>query len=492
MRGDHDPKVSASPAVSDPARSSEPAGQVRRGLALLVAGALFMEILDGTVIAPAAPHIGSSLDVPAVAVNVAISAYVLTLAVVIPISGWLADRFGARLVFMTAIATFTVASIGCAAATSLPLLTATRVLQGTAGAMMVPVGRLVVLRGTAKSDLVRAVAYLTWPALTAPVIAPALGGLLSTYASWRWIFLINVPLGMAGLLLAHRLVPGTRAERAVALDWRGFLGTAAGVAGLVVGMEDLGSLHPRPSVVTLGLAGGAAVLLVAVRHLRRTPRPLLDLRVLQIATFRVAGLGGSGFRAVITAIPFLLALFFQLGFGWTAAQAGLAVIALFVGNIAIKPATTPLMRRMGIRVVMLGAIVGSAVCLVGIALLHAGTPLPLLLGLLLASGVFRSIGFTTYNTSAFADVETPRMSSANTLMSTVQELGAGLGVAVGALLVRLGGPVATGLGLGEGATEPFRVAFVLLAVLLALPFAEALLLPRTAGDAVTGRAAGPR
>jgi EmrB/QacA subfamily drug resistance transporter len=479
------------PVVGGVGNPPERSGQVRRGLALLVAGSLFMEILDGTVIAPAVPHIAADLGVPPVSVNVAISAYVLTLAVLIPISGWLADRFGARRVFMTAIAAFTVASVGCAAATSLPLLTTTRVLQGAAGAMMVPVGRLVVLRTTARSDLVRAVAYLTWPALVAPVIAPALGGLLSTYASWRWIFLINVPLGLAGLVLAHRLVPDARAGETGALDWRGFLPTAVGVAAVVVGMENLGSLEPDAAVVAAGLGVGTGMLVVAVLHLLRARRPLLDLRVLRIATFRVAALGGSSFRAVITAIPFLLALFFQLGFGWTAARAGLVVIALFVGNVAIKPATTPLMRWMGIRTVMLGAIVGSAACLVGIALLRASTPLPLLLGLLVASGIFRSIGFTTYNSSAFADIEPAGMNSANTLMSTLQELGAGLGVALGAVLVRLGGHLAGGAGPGHGAAEPFRVAFALLAVLLVLPLAEAVLLPHTAGDAVTGRAPEP-
>jgi EmrB/QacA subfamily drug resistance transporter len=478
---------SAAAAATGTGSPPATAGRVPRGLALLVAGSLFMEILDGTVIAPAAPHIAAGFGVPAVAVNVAITAYVLTLAVLIPISGWLTDRFGARRIFLTALAVFTLASIGCAAAASLPMLTATRVLQGVGGAMMVPVGRLVVLRTTAKSELMTAIAYLTWPALVAPVIAPALGGLLSTYASWRWIFLINVPLGLAGLVLAGRLVPDARTPETTALDWRGFALAAVGVAALVIGIEGVGSGRADGVVVTVGLGVGVATLTATVLYLLRARRPLLDLRVLRIATFRVTALGGGIFRAVITAIPFLLPLLFQLGFGWTAARAGLVVIALFLGNVAIKPATTPLMRRYGIRTVMLGAITASAACLIGIALLQPGTPLPLLLVLLAASGIFRSIGFTSYNTSAFADVEPTRMSSANTLMSTVQELGAGLGVAVGALLVRLGGPVAQGTGLGDGADEPFRVAFALLAVLLVVPLVEALLLPRTAGHAVTGR-----
>src|SRR3954471_9419310 len=234
--------------------TSEPYRGVTRSLALLVAGAYFMEILDATVIAPAAPHIAADLSVAPVTVNVAITAYVLTLAVLIPISGWLTERFGARPVFAVAIAIFTLASAGCAAAVSMPMLVATRVLQGVGGAMMVPVGRLVVLRNTAKSDLITAIAYLTWPALVAPVVAPALGGVLSTYASWRWIFLINVPLGVAGAALARRLVPDLRAPRSVPLDWRGCALTALGVAGLVVGLEGVGAAHPEPAVVATGLA----------------------------------------------------------------------------------------------------------------------------------------------------------------------------------------------------------------------------------------------
>ena len=470
--------------MSDPAAARD----VRRGLALLVAGGLFMEILDGTVIAPAAPHIAASFGVPAVSVNVAVTAYVLTLAVLIPISGWLTDRFGARRIFMTAVAIFTLASAVCAVAGSLPMLTATRVLQGVGGAMMVPVGRLVVLRTTAKSDLMRAIAYLTWPALVAPVIAPALGGALSTYASWRWIFLINVPLGAIGLVLARRLVPDVREPDAARLDWRGFGLTAVGVAALVVGIESVGSSRPDVSVAVPAFGVAGVALTAAVLYQLRVPRPLLDLRILRIPTYRATAFGGSIFRAVISAIPFLLPVFLQVGFGWTAAQSGLVVISLFFGNIAIKPLTTPLMRRFGIRSVLLGAIITSAACLVGISMLENTTPLALIVAVLALSGTVRSIGFSAYNSSAFADVEPERMTKANTLMSTLQELGAGLGVAVGALLVRIGGPVAGATGLDDSAAGGFRVAFVLLAVLLIVPAVEALRLSRTAASAVTGRA----
>ena len=453
-----------------------------RWLALLVAGAFFMEILDATVIAPAAPHIAEDLHVTAVSINVAITAYVLTLAVLIPISGWLTEKFGARRIFTVAVGLFTLASAGCAAATSLPMLVATRVLQGVGGAMMVPVGRLVVIRTTAKTDLVRAIAYLTWPALVAPLVAPALGGVLSTYASWRWIFLVNLPLGVVALVLARRLVPDVRADDPGRLDLRGFLLAACGIAALVFGLEGVAAQRPRWAVAIGALALAAAALAGTVRHLLRYDRPLVDLRILAVKTYRVTALGGSVFRAVITAIPFLLPLFFQLGFGWSAARAGLVVIALFAGNVGIKPATTPLMRRFGIRAVMLGSVLLSAACLAGIALLEPATPLPLLLGVLLLSGIFRSTGFTTYNTVAFADVPTPRMTGANTLMSTVQELGGGLGVAAGALLVRLGA------GVGADGAAAYRFAFVVLALLLAVPAVEAFLLPRSAGNVVAGRA----
>ena len=472
--------------------AGEPAG-LRRGLALLVAGAFFMEILDGTVIAPAAPLIAVDLGVRAVDVNIAISGYLVTVAVLIPISGWAADRFGVRRVFTAAIAAFTVASAGCALAPDLAVLTATRVLQGVGGALMVPVGRLAVLRATPKADLIRAIAYLTWPALLAPVLAPAVGGVLAEYASWRWIFVINVPLGLAGLVLARRLVPNLRADGAPSLDRLGFVLTALGVGALMVAVENVGAAAVDVPLVVGGALAAAALLTGAVVHLMRAAgragpaAPLLDLRILAIHSYRVTATGGSVYRMVIVAIPFLLPLLFQLGFGWSAAQAGVVVIALFAGNVGIKPVTTPLMRRFGIRTVLLAAIPASVVCLLGIAALTPSTPLPLLIALLAVSGVFRSIGFSAYNSLAFADVEPGRMTPANTLMTTVQELGGGLGIAVGALLLRLGEPLTALIGLADDATSPYRVAFVLLAVLLLVPLAGVVGLSRSAGASVTGR-----
>lgn len=453
-----------------------------RALALLVAGAFFMENLDATVIAPAAPHIGAELGVPPVSINLAITAYILTLAVLVPVSGWLADRLGGRRVFAGAIVVFTVASAGCALAPNLPVLVGMRVLQGAGGALMVPVGRLVVLRATAKSDLVRAIAYLTWPALLAPVLAPALGGFLADHASWRWIFLINLPIGLLALVLALRIVPDTRAPERAPLDRAGLALTVLGVAGVVVGMEAVGAADPRWTVVVGGLGIGALALVAAVRHLLRVPNPLVDLRVLRTVTLRLQASGGSVYRGVILAVPFLVPLFLQIGFGWTATAAGLAVVAVFVGNIGIKPVTTPLMRRFGIRTVLLGSIAAGAVCLAALGFVQRDTPVPVLLGLLLAGGVFRSIGFTAFNSVTFADVPEGEMVHANTLVSTLQELGVGLGVAVAALFVRAGELVTVD---AEGS---FRVAFWLLTATLVIPAYQSWRLSRTAGDHVTGRA----
>jgi EmrB/QacA subfamily drug resistance transporter len=461
-----------------------------RALALLVAGTFFMENLDGTIIANAAPRIAESFGTAAVDVNVVMTAYLITLAVGIPASGWLAERWGARTVFCSAIAIFTLASGLCAISVSLPMLTVMRVLQGLGGAMMVPVGRLVVLRATDRRDLVIAIAYLTWPGLLAPVLAPALGGLFVTYASWRWIFLVNLPLGAVCMVAALRMVrAGERPAGRARLDWVGFALTGAGLAAVVLGMERLGD--GAPAVPSLILAVGFGLLAVAVIHLRRTAHPLLDLRTLRIRTYRATTVGGLVFRTMVSAAPFLLPLMFQDAFGWSPLRAGIVVIAVFVGNVGIKPLTTPLMRRFGFRPVLLASTAGFSATFVGCALVSGSTPLWITVPVLVASGIFRSTGFTAYNTLQFADVGHEQMSAANTLAATGQQLAAGLGVAVGALILRLSGPAASTLfdDGGSGAAGPYRVAFLVLAVLSCASCVEALRLDPDAGSAIRPTAA---
>lgn len=442
-----------------------------------------MEILDGTIIATAAAGMAADLHVRPVDINLAMTSYLITLAVGIPISGWLAKRFGARRVFTAAIAIFTLASLLCALSPNLAFLCGARMLQGLGGAMMVPVGRLVVLRDADRKEFLEAIAYLTWPALIAPVIAPALGGLLTTYASWHWIFLINVPLGIIAFITATRVVPDIRARKVPPPDWTGFVLCGVALAALVIGLERVGSAPTRWAGVVLWLGLALASGTGALWWFRRARHPLLDLRALRIPTFRAGNGGGALYRLVINAVPFLLPLMFMLGFGWTAFEAGLMTMAVFAGNVLIKPATSPLIRRFGFRNVLLLSNAGGALVLGACALLGPETPLVAIAAVLFASGVLRSIGFSAYNTLQFADVPKARMSGANTLSSTIAQIATGLGVAVGALILR----AADALLPGAAPVASYQWTFAVLAVLMLYPVLEALLMHRTAGEEVRTR-----
>jgi EmrB/QacA subfamily drug resistance transporter len=455
-------------------------------MALLVAGAFFMEILDATIITPAIPLMATSFGIDPVDVNVAISAYLVTVAVLIPASGWMADRFGARPVFVAAIAIFTLASVGCAASVSLPMLVAMRVLQGVGGAMMVPVGRLAVLRFSGKANRVRAIAMLTWPALAAPVVAPVLGGAIATLGSWRWIFIVNIPIGIIGFLLSLKLIRGAADPSPRPLDWRGLAALGAGIAAALIALERIRVTGTDWLLVAIGAAVAAVLLAAAAWHLLHYRYPLVQLRVLRVPTLRITVSAGSLYRLVITAVPFLLPLQFQLVFGWTPFASGLLVAALFAGNIAIKPATTPLMRRYGIRRVLLINAVLSVVCFGLLAVLAPGIPVAVIAAILFVSGALRSIGFTAYNSLAFSDVDGDELTHANTLNAAVQELAAGLGIAVAALALSTFTPLVAEHGRGPGAA--YGLTFLMLGALMVVTIVETLRLPRDAGSAVTAKA----
>jgi EmrB/QacA subfamily drug resistance transporter len=447
----------------------------QRNIALLVAGTFFMENLDGTILTTAAPSIGVAFGVASLSVGVAITAYLLTLAVLIPLSGWLTRRFGARRIFLTAIVVFTVASILCALSQNLTELIVFRVLQGVGGALMVPVGRLAVLRVTTKGDLIRTMALLTWPALAAPVIAPLVGGILTTYASWHWIFLINVPLGVVAFVVAVRILPREERLSPPPLDWLGLSLTGIGLGVLVyLGSLLAGTEQNLVELATLAVIG-LGLLGAATWHFLRARHPLLRLRTLRVETFRLAHAGGSVFRMTISAMPFLLPLLFQDSFGYSPLLAGALVLFVFIGNIAIKPLTTPLLRRFGFRTVIIAATSGAALSMVLCAFLTAETPLVVVAILLIFSGVVRSTGFTAYITIAFADVPQADMTDANTFASTLQQVAAGFGVAIGAIALR-GGEAAVG-GLGA-----FQFSFIVIGALTLLSTAEALRLSRGAGE----------
>ncbi len=457
--------------------------------ALLVAGAFFMEFLDGTVIATALPDMARSFGVQAVDLNIGISAYLITLAVLIPASGWIADRFGARKVFTLALAIFTLASVLCGLATSVDQFVAMRVLQGMGGALMVPVGRLAVLRTTPKHLLIAAIATLTWPALVAPIIGPPLGGFITSYANWRWIFFINVPLGLIAIVLALRIIPDIYEESRRPFDTPGFIATSVAMVSLVCAMEMMGAQQVNTGITLALLAVGGVTMIYALRHFRRAEWPMIRLDALQVPTFRVTMYGGSLFRASISAVPFLLPLLFQVGFGMDAFHSGLLVLAVFVGNLTIKPATTPLIRGLGFKKLLLinGAL--NVLALLACAFLTPQTPVWVIMLVLYLGGVFRSIQFTAISTLAFADVPSPQMSYANTLFSTATQLAVGLGITLGAIGIRIGELCSEMLGIEALPGIGFRLAFVAIALVCLLGMFDTLRLVKDAGSAVSSKQA---
>jgi EmrB/QacA subfamily drug resistance transporter len=457
-----------------------------RNTALLVAGCFFMEMLDGTIVTTATPQIGRSLNATPTSVGLVVTAYLLTLATAIPLSGWLTRRYGNRAVFLSAIAVFTLASLGCAASTSLGMLIGMRVLQGAGGAMMVPVGRNMVVSMADKQDLLKVTSYVVWPGLIAPVIAPLAGGLITTYASWHWMFLINVPLGILAFAVAWRLIENLPGAGVPApLDWLGVLLTCAGLGTLTYAAH-LASESRPPAVMSGSFGAGALIVLfLAARHLRRAAHPLLNLRTLRVHTFRVTQLGGTMYWLVCGAMPFLLPLEFQTQFGWSPVKSGALTLFIFVGNVGIKPATTPLINRFGFRSFLIWSTAGTVVVVALLGLVTGGTPLVVTAVLATAQGVFRSTGMTTYSTVGFADLPADEVRDANTLLATSQQVAAGLSVAAATVFLRLG-DVLTNAGTGR---TPFAVAFALLAVIAVGPAIEAVRMRRDAGDAARRRSA---
>ncbi|MEX5382692.1 MFS transporter [Cronobacter muytjensii] len=457
--------------------------------ALLVAGAFFMEFLDGTVIATALPTMAQTFGVEAVALNIGISAYLLTLAVLIPASGWIADRFGARKVFTLALGIFTGASVLCGLADSLETFVLMRILQGAGGALMVPVGRLAVLRVTPKHQLITAIATLTWPALVAPIIGPPLGGFITSYASWRWIFFINLPAGLLAMALAWRIIPDNHDDERRPFDTPGFIATALAMVALVSAMEMLAARDTSTGLAVALLLAGTGALAFALRHFRRAPFPMIRLNALAVPTFRVTMYGGSLFRASISAVPFLLPLLFQVGFGMDAFHSGLLVLAVFAGNLTIKPATTPLIHWLGFKNLLLINGLLNVLALLACALLTPQTPVWLILLILFLGGVFRSIQFTGISTLAFADVPAGKMSYANTLFSTATQLAVGLGVTLGAIGIRLGEMISGAFFTADIPGVSFRLAFVLIALISLAGMIDTLRLATHAGSSVSGKQA---
>jgi EmrB/QacA subfamily drug resistance transporter len=459
-------------------------------ISILVATAFFMENLDGTVIATALPDMGKSFHANPVDLNIGMTAYLLMLAVFIPISGWVADRVGARTVFVTAIGIFTASSILCGLSTGIVSFTGARVIQGIGGAMMVPVGRLVVLRTTEKHNLIDAITFITWPGLIAPVVGPPVGGFITTYASWHWIFFLNVPLGIVGMVLSSRLIPNLREDESKPFDWIGFILSASACVSFVYGMELVGRETAAWKPTAAYLITGVVLGVLSVIHLLRVPAPLLNLRLLKIKTFGIALQGGSLFRIAISVSPFLLPLMFQIGFGLNAFKSGLLMLGLFTGNLLMKSVVTPILRRFGFRTVLTVNGILHAVLMACCALLFPQTRWIIVLLVLFVNGLSRSMQFTAVGTLAFADISKPDMSYATSFFSMITQMSMGMGVAVGAIALRIAGSF-TGNSVGTPTTKEFHIAFLLVAVLCVIATLDCFILEPDAGDAVSGHRLSP-
>ena len=454
-----------------------------RLLPLIVACALFIENMDSTVLSTSLPAIAGDLATDPIALKLALTTYLLSLAVFIPVSGWVADRFGARSTFMTAIGVFLLGSIGCAASDSLGALVAGRFVQGMGGAMMVPVGRLVLLRTVPKHDLVNALSWLTIPALVGPMVGPPLGGFITTYFDWRWIFLINLPIGVLGIALAWRFIPDLRSAPPP-LDWLGFALAGGGLGAALFGFSTLGRHLVPVEIAATTLALGVAGLIGYVWHARRHPQPLLDLNLFRLATYRAGVVGGLLFRIGIGATPFLLPLMLQLGFGLSPVQSGLLTFVSAMGAIFMKTLAARILRRYGFRRVLFWNALAASAMLCGFGLFRPATPHLFIIGVLLVSGCLRSLQFTSLNAITFAEIDSPRMGQASSLSGMMQQLALSLGVAIGGYLLELLGVLA-----GREATDVHNFYWAFLGVGLVAASSAWWMwrLPRHAGAEMAGR-----
>jgi EmrB/QacA subfamily drug resistance transporter len=471
----------------EPAYRTEEQPRLRLLIPLVCACSLFMEALDQTIIATSLPQIAASLGESPLRLNLAITSYLLSLAVFIPVSGWIADRFGARTVFCAAVAVFTVSSALCGASTSLGMLVAMRVLQGVGGALMNPVGRLVMLKSFPRSQVVVAMGYVMMPAMIGPALGPLVGGFLTTYASWRWIFYINVPVGFLGVALALRYFDNFREKSLARFDFPGFVLIAVGLAATQLALEFVGRVHVSNAVELLIVAAAAASLGAYYFYARHTHDPVIDLNLFSIRTFRIGNVGGTLCRIGYGSTPFLLPLLLQLALGFSAFKSGLFTSLTAVSSVGMRIVTPRILRGQGFRTVLLlnGAIV--AALMMGLALITNATPYWALCALLLALGFFRSLMYTALSSLGYADLTGARISPGSSLSSVMQQLSQSFGIAISATLL--------GIFAGQAQNPPqsdFAAVFLVMAV---FPFAAMLWFVRlTPGDGalMSGHRAGER
>ncbi len=461
-----------------------------RTTALIVAAALFMEQLDSTVLATALPTMARTFDVTPSHMSVALTSYLLSLAVLIPASGHIADRFGARTVFCSAIVVFMLSSILCAQAHSLPLLVGARLLQGAGGAMMIPVGRLVLLRSVDRADLVSAMGWFLVPGLIGPILGPPVGGMIVTYLDWRWIFYVNIPIGVLGMILTWMFIPNTRSATRQPFDLKGFALSGVALACLLFGFETasrgVGETSVAFALIAAGLVTGAAYVVYALRARRVTP--ILDLTLLRDRTYAVSVAAGSLSRITQGAQPFLLPLMMQLAFGMSPAESGLLTFATACGAMAMKAFARPILRRFGFRSALIWNGLFSSLLYACCAAFRQGWPHWTLFAVLAVCGFSMSLQFTAYNTVAYDTIPPERTAAANSFYTTFQQLTLSFGICTGALALTVSRTLA---GHAHATIGDFSAAFLIVTAISLLSAPICLAYPRHAGDEMSGRRRRP-
>lgn len=402
-------------------------------LPYVLAVALFMQILDATILNTALPEMALALGESPLKMQWAVISYALTLAIFIPISGFLADKYGTRKVFLSAIVLFSIGSILCAISPNLDMLVASRVLQGIGGAMMTPVARLILVKSYPRNQLLTVMNFAVIPALIAPLLGPLVGGYLVQYASWHWIFLINIPMGVLGLIIGYKLIPDIR-EVAGRLDWLGFALFAIAAGLLTLAVEFLS----QPGEVLSGITMSAialSLLYLYVRHARKASNPIFPLSLFNVRTFRIGITGNLFTRLGISAVPYLLPLLFQVAFKYTPSQAGWLLTPIAVGAMGIKPLVSKIIQRFSYRKVLVANTTFLGILIILLAQLDASVPWYYIAPLLVIMGACNSIQFSAMNTITIGDLEGPQTSSGNSLMAVNQQLAISFGIAFGAAIL---------------------------------------------------------
>lgn len=460
---------------------------MNRSIPLVLAIALFMEHMDSTVISTALPAIAEDIGTTPIALKLALTAYLVSLAIFIPLSGWVADRFGARRVFATAIVVFMAGSLACAVSDSLLQFVVSRFLQGMGGAMMTPLGRLILVRSTERSQLVNAMAWLTIPALIGPMAGPPVGGFLTTYLSWHWIFLINIPIGIAGVIFALIVLPAGNTPPANRVDWAGFLLAGTAASGIVFGLSVI-SLPALPPVWgVIATCVGFAAFAGYVVHARRARDPLLNPKLFTNHTFRSAIIGANLFRLGAGAVPFLMPLMLQLGFGLSPFRSGMVTFISAGGAIAVKLIVKRTLSGLGFRTVLIGAAGAAAAFIAVNGLYTPATPIALIMFVLFFSGVARSLFFTSVNALTFAEVSDEDAAQAAAVTSAMQQVSIAVGVALAGGVL----DIVTSFSGGELTLTAFHMAFFAIAAISAMAIIPFMSLPPNAGQVVSGHRLAP-